>query len=83
MIEFVVLTRESIEAGRRDGGGWSQEQLKLIGVAWRTRKYAIWIIGAIAEVIGQRVPAADYERFLSLKGVPGVRGQRKPRQRAL
>lgn len=59
--DLVAVTAELIEAGQSERGGWSKEQLALIGVAWPP--LAGWKGGAV----GRFIPRADAERFVSLR----------------
>ncbi len=55
------VTRDIIEAGQSSNGGWSQEQLRQIGVDWPPVK------GWKDQVIGSDFSAAKVEEFLRLK----------------
>jgi hypothetical protein len=58
-----VVTRELLEAGKSQRGGWTRQQLAILGVAWPPRR------GWPCEVIGVRRLTADQrERFLALRG---------------
>jgi hypothetical protein len=58
---FVRLTRELVHAGKSAGGGWSKEQLALIGVPWPPPK------GWVGRLEGRRVPGSTAAAFLALK----------------
>lgn len=57
------LTHEAIEAGRSLNGGWSKEQVMLLGVKWPL------VPGWKNGLIGREVPDENYQRFLLLKDV--------------
>lgn len=67
--ETVVLTRELLLAGRGPGGGWSVEQLAVLGVPhprgpqWTIRMY------------GVPVAVSLYRKFLDLRPTAEPRGE--------
>ena len=62
--ETVRLTRELLLAGRSDGGGWSREQLTVLGVPYpRGSQWTIRMHGVI-------VAASLYREFLRLRLPP-------------
>jgi ribonuclease HI len=56
----VTLTRELIHAGRGDDGGWTREQLALLGVPWPPKR------GWVRAAAGNAIEPAVYETFLKL-----------------
>lgn len=68
----VVLTQDILEAGRSRNGGWSDKQLKLLGVQYPLRQ------GWKRRLSGTRIPQSDAQAFLALKNdhlplIPDVR----------
>ncbi len=57
----VKLSHELIESGQSDHGGWSQEQLALLGVEWPPLK------GWKKRIVGREVQAGNVLKFLKLK----------------
>ncbi len=57
---FVTLTPEHFEAASSNLGGWTGEQLKLLGVEWPPPK------GWKARLIGARVPGSVVAAFIRL-----------------
>lgn len=55
------LTRESIEAGKTDNGGWTGEQMRVLGVEWPPTK------GWTHRLIGKEVSEEVYATFLDLR----------------
>jgi hypothetical protein len=58
---FVTLMPEMVHAGRSKRGGWSKEQLDLLGVEWPPTK------GWIGRLTGKRVTGSALAAFLRLK----------------
>ena len=58
---MVVITEALIESGKSSRGGWTREQLHLLGSAWPPKK------GWKALFIGGTVPDHVAERFVALK----------------
>lgn len=57
----MVITWELLNSGKSENGGWSREQLELLGVEWPGEPW--WY----RKVIGKVIPDADAERFVSLR----------------
>jgi hypothetical protein len=57
----VTITKEFIEAGMCESGGWSREQLRLIGVSWPL------VRGWKDRAVGREISHSDAEIFLALK----------------
>lgn len=55
------LTRQMIDSGRSDNGGWSKEQLRMIGVSWPPK------LGWPAKVTGTEITEETFQQFLKLK----------------
>ncbi|MGC2766605.1 MAG: hypothetical protein WB607_13960 [Candidatus Acidiferrum sp.] len=71
----VTITKELILAGRSSAGGWTREQLRLLGVDWPPRKK--WQ----REIIGRTISKADAEEFVGLRGELGAsKAQRNARR---
>jgi hypothetical protein len=64
----VTVTEELLEAGKSANGGWSKEQLALLGVAWPPASG--WKNG----IVGHRMPKASADKFVQL----GHRGKTEP-----
>ncbi|MCB9616107.1 MAG: hypothetical protein H6722_27030 [Sandaracinus sp.] len=56
-----TVTKELIEAGRSDAGGWTREQLALIGVSWPPPKD--WKRAAI----GKQITEGSASRFIAIR----------------
>lgn len=54
----VVITNDMIVYGQSKHGGWSRDQLKLLGVDWPPAK------GWKARIIGRTITQSQYEMFL-------------------
>lgn len=57
-----VVTLELLAAGASSKGGWSREQLHILGVPWPPPS------GWKKRVIGQSIPPHEAEKFVALKG---------------
>ena len=57
----VTLTREMIEAGMSDNGGFSNKQVKQLGVKVKNNS------GWLKQLIGREVRVDQYESFMDLK----------------
>jgi hypothetical protein len=66
----VIITKELILAGRSGAGGWTREQLRLLGVDWPKGKSPRkrWQ----REIIGRSISKTDAEQFLRLSSGPGT-----------
>lgn len=58
---MVTVTREFLESGKSLNGGWSREQLELIGVPWPP------VSGWRREAIGRELGEEDAGRFIALR----------------
>ena len=58
---FVTLTAEMVHAGKSRQGGWSREQLELLGVDWPP------VEGWIGRACSRRWPGTTVATFLRLK----------------
>ncbi len=56
------VTREFLEAGRSDAGGWNRKQLETLGVEWPPLE------GWRKRLIGSDLPDEAYDKFLELRG---------------
>lgn len=56
------ITRELLEQGQSKAGGWSREQLRLLGVNWPPKR------GWPAKIVGSEITDAEAARFLELNG---------------
>lgn len=59
--DSVPVTEEFIESGKSPRGGWTREQLRLLGVSWPPPKG--WKQG----VLGVCIPKATAEEFVRLR----------------
>jgi hypothetical protein len=75
----VIITKELILAGRSGAGGWTREQLRLLGVDWPKGKSPRK--GWQREVIGHTISKADAEEFVRLGGGPGASKTQRNTQR--
>ena len=64
-----ILTREMLNAGKSDAGGWSKKQLAIIGVAWPPPA------GWQDRTIGKQIAVADYERFVAMRKTNATKEQ--------
>lgn len=79
---LIRITRDMIIAGRSSNGGWSRQQLKILGVEWPLKR------GWKTRILNMdlRLFQQDYDRFLSLKNahlseeVLANRRERRPRK---
>jgi hypothetical protein len=55
------ITREFLDAGRSERGGWLKAQLAILGVSWPPMR------GWPARVLGKEIPDSAAERFVALK----------------
>ena len=62
------ITIELIEAGRSERGGWTKQQLALLGVTWPKGKSPRH--GWQQEIIGHEISAADAVEFAGLGPEP-------------
>lgn len=62
----MILTRESIHAGKSDRGGWTRRQVELLGVRWPLGK------GWLVAIVGRQIPDRAYEQFLLLKNIKNL-----------
>lgn len=60
----MILTRELVLKGRSRRGGWTREQLKVLGVAWPPKS------GWLDALEGKDIPDAVYQRFMGLQKDP-------------
>lgn len=67
----VLLTRENLRGIASGGGGFTREQLGILGVSWPPAK------GWLSQRVGTTMPAATYARLLLLKGI----GKKERKQR--
>lgn len=58
----MILTRENIHAGASEQGGWTKQQLALLGVPTPPQK------GWLTRLIGRHIDARTYREFMALKG---------------
>jgi hypothetical protein len=58
---FVRVTADHVEAGKSSRGGWSEEQFRLLGVAWPPEP------GWKGRVIGQRISGSTLAAFIMLR----------------
>lgn len=58
---FVVIDKTFIMRGRSRRGGWSREQIQLLGIPWPMQH------GWIARATGKLISRAKADRFLALK----------------
>jgi len=58
---FVTATAAHVEAGQSRNGGWSEDQLCLLGVEWPPPK------GWKAFVVGRRLPGTTLAAFIRLR----------------
>lgn len=58
---FVACTDEMIDAARSEKGGWSEKQLKLLGIKWPP------IRGWKNAVVGKRIAGSVMASFIELK----------------
>lgn len=65
-----VLTRDFIDQGRSRYGGWSREQLALLGVGWPAQK------GWARKHVGKSISQHAAIRFLALKNAHIVSGKK-------
>jgi ribonuclease HI len=68
----MIVTHAFIEAGASDRGGWTRDQLELLGVEWPPPH------GWRRRVAGKPIDQGVADRFLALRGL-GRRRERKPR----
>lgn len=66
--ETVLITDELIEAGKSARGGWSREQLRLLGIPWPPPA------GWKRKVLGARIRADSAEQFIRLRDRSGGQG---------
>jgi hypothetical protein len=59
--ELMQLTEEILELAKSDNGGWSQNQLNLIGVDWQPER------GWKSNIVGKVYPKKVLSEFVSLK----------------
>ena len=57
------ITAELLERGKSDRGGWTREQLHIVGVDWPPRP------GWQSKVVGKQISGDHACRFVSLRGV--------------
>lgn len=60
-VRVMKLTRESIESGKTDRGGWTGAQLRQLGVEWPPVK------GWINRLEGKEISDAQYAAFMDLR----------------
>lgn len=58
----MLITKDLIERGRSDAGGWNRAQLEAIGVPWPPDRH--WQ----RQTIGLAISQAHADKFLSLRG---------------
>ena len=56
------ITRNLLNSGASGAGGWTKEQLALLGVVWPP------VSGWPGRIIGTEISDADAERFVALRG---------------
>ena len=69
MNEIVTITKELIEAGASNQGGWNRKQFQALGIQWPPKN------GWKTRLIGTRIDRSKAALFLSLKGAT-----KKPRK---
>ncbi len=60
-MRVMKLTRESIEAGKTDRGGWTSAQLRQLGVEWPPVK------GWMRRLMGKEISDAQCTTFMDLR----------------
>ncbi len=60
---MTVVTDELIAAGENGNGGWNEDQLKILGVAWPPKA------GWKSACIGRSITDEQAKRFVELRGV--------------
>lgn len=68
------ITQELIESGQSGNGGWTREQLELIGVQWPPKH------GWRQRVQGMEIPEADAQKFVAMRGMTLKRQKRLHRE---
>jgi hypothetical protein len=68
----VKITLSLIEAGKSLRGGWTREQVELLGESWPIRPN--WQTKAV----GRTIKPDDAERFLDLRGTTERKARRSP-----
>lgn len=71
----MIITTALLEQGRSERGGWTRDQLELLGVGWPPPPS-----GWTKRIVGKEIDDQDAEAFLSLTGC-GKRRERKPRKK--
>jgi ribonuclease HI len=71
----MIITTELLEQGRSERGGWTRDQLELLGVGWPPPPS-----GWAKRLVGKEIDDQDGEAFISLRGM-GRRRERKPRKK--
>jgi len=66
------ITLSLIEAGKSLRGGWTREQVELLGESWPLRPN--WQ----GKAVGQFIKPEDAERFLDLRGTTERKARRSP-----
>lgn len=61
----MVVTKEFIESGASDSGGWSKAQLACLGISWPPKQ------GWKSQLIGVSISDESSRRFLDLKKSTG------------
>ena len=61
LLEVEIITNKLIESGKSINGGWSREQLKLLGISWPPP------IGWKESVISKSILKIDADKYISLK----------------
>jgi hypothetical protein len=64
--EPVPVTRDLLDAGRSDKGGWSAAQLALLGVNWPPLK------GWGQSVLGKLLSPEDAQKFIALRNARSI-----------
>ena len=66
------ITLSLIEAGKSLRGGWTREQVELLGESWPLKPN--WQ----AKAVGRTIKPDDAERFLDLRGTTECKARRSP-----
>jgi len=61
----VIVDKELIEAGKSPRGGWTAEQISILGAKWKWRAQAGWWI---KESLGKTITPAQAKQFIALRG---------------